>query len=336
MTLRTPIFRTAILMMAALALVVAVSGAAYGSEEEVLQKSFAVGPGGKLTLDTDLGSVEVRGTDAGTVEIAVHREVRHGNRDKLLREFKLNFEQRGNEVIVTGDRERHGLHWLWENIWHDLRVRFVITVPRAFEADVRTSGGDVDIADLGGRVGARTSGGDVSCDRIGGAVDARTSGGNVRIGLAGDRVDAHTSGGDIRIEEAKGNVLARTSGGDIRIERAGGEVDAHTSGGSITAADVAGALIAKTSGGSVTATITSQPASRCELTTSGGSVTVRLAAGVAVDVDAHASGGHVETDVPASVQGELGRSTLKAKINGGGPELYLRTSGGSIHIQKRD
>lgn len=336
MTRREPIFRTAVLMTIALALAALGAAVAYGGEEEVLRKSFAVGPGGKLVCDTDLGSVELRGTDAATVEIAVHREVKHGNRDKLLREFKLNFEQRGNEVIVTGDRERHGLHWLWENIWHDLQVRFVITVPRTFEVDVRTSGGDVDIADLGGRVTARTSGGDVSCDRIEGVVDARTSGGNVRIGLAGDRVEAHTSGGDIRIEEAKGSVLARTSGGDIRIERAGGEVDAHTSGGSITAADVAGALIAKTSGGSVTATITSQPASRCELTTSGGSVTVRLAAGVAVDVDAHASGGHVETDVPATVQGELGRSTLKVKINGGGPELYLRTSGGSIHIQKRD
>jgi hypothetical protein len=336
MTPSTRIFRTAIFMTAALALVVAVAGAAYGSEEEVVKKSFAVGPGGKLTLDTDLGSVEVRGTDTGTVEIAVHREVRHGDREKLLREFQLNFEQRGNEVIVTGDRERHGLHWLWENIWHDLQVRFVISVPRAFEADVRTSGGDVVIADLGGRVAARTSGGDVAFDRIGGAVDARTSGGNVRVGVAGDRVEAHTSGGDVRIEEAKGSVLARTSGGDIVIERAGGDVDAHTSGGSITAADVAGALIAKTSGGSVTATITAQPASRCELTTSGGSVTVRLAAGIAVDVDAHASGGHVETDVPATVQGELGRSILKAKVNGGGPELYLRTSGGSIHIQKRD
>ena len=57
---------------------------------------------------------------------------------------------------------------------------------------------------------------------------------------------------------------------------------------------------------------------------------------MAVDVDAHASGGHVETDIPVTVQGEISRSTLKAKINGGGPELYLRTSGGSIHIKKRD
>ncbi|HEX2694977.1 MAG TPA: DUF4097 family beta strand repeat-containing protein, partial [Acidobacteriota bacterium] len=309
--------------------------AAYGSEEDIVRKSFTVEPGGKLILDTDIGSVEVRGADPGSVDIAVHREVRHGDRDKILREFKLKFEQKGNDVTVTGDRERHGFHWLWDNIWNRLKVRFVITVPRAFDVDVRTSGGGVDIADLRGKVAARTSGGSVSCDRIGGDVEARTSGGSVRIGVAEGRVEAHTSGGDIRIEEAKGTVLARTSGGGIRIERAGGEVDAHTSGGSITADDVGGALRAKTSGGSVTATISAQPGSRCEVTTSGGSITVRLAADIAVDVDAHASGGHVETDVPVTVQGEIGRSSLKAKINGGGPELYLRTSGGSIHIKKR-
>lgn len=340
MTPRKPILRAAVLMTAAMVIIVAIVAGttmtAYGSEEDVVTKSFTVEPGGKFILDTDIGSVEVRGADAGSVEIAVHREVRHGDRDKVLREFQLKFEQRGNDVYVTGDRERHGMHWLWDNIWNRLKVRFVVTVPRSFDVEVKTSGGGVDIADLGGKVTARTSGGSVACDRIGGTIEARTSGGSVRIGVAEGRVEARTSGGDIRIDEAKGNVFARTSGGGIRIEHAGGEVDAHTSGGSITAGDVGGALKAKTSGGSVTATISAQPGSRCEMETSGGSVTVRLAANVAVAIDAHASGGHVETDIPVTVQGEISRSTLKAKINGGGPELYLRTSGGSIHIKKRD
>jgi hypothetical protein len=332
MNMKTPMLRIAILMTAALAF----GAVAYAGEEEVLTKSFQVAPGGRLVLDTDIGAVEVRGADTGVVDIAVHREVRHGDRDKVLKEFRLAFEQRGNEVYVTGDRDRHGLHGLWDDIWRRLKVRFVITLPRSFDVDVHTSGGDVDIADLKGRVMAGTSGGDISCDRIGGDVEAKTSGGDIGIGVVEGRVEAKTSGGDIRIDEAKGNVLARTSGGDIRIERALAEVDAHTSGGDITAGNVGGALKAKTSGGSVTAAIAAQPGSRCELSTSGGSITVQLAASVAVDIDAHSSGGHVETDIPVTVQGEIGRSTLKAKINGGGPELYLRTSGGSIHIKKRD
>jgi len=85
----------------------------------------------------------------------------------------------------------------------------------------------------------------------------------------------------------------------------------------------------------VTATISSQPKSRCSLSTSGGSITVTLAPDIAMDVNAHASGGHVSTDFPVTIQGKIERSSLQAKINGGGPELYLRTSGGGIHIKKR-
>ena len=34
-----------------------------------------------------------------------------------------------------------------------------------------------------------------------------------------------------------------------------------------------------------------------------------------------------------TIQGKINRRELKAKINGGGPELYLHTSGGSIYIK---
>jgi hypothetical protein len=48
------------------------------------------------------------------------------------------------------------------------------------------------------------------------------------------------------------------------------------------------------------------------------------------------SGGHVANDFPVTVkaQGELKRSALQGKINGGGPLVWLRTSGGNIHIEK--
>jgi len=41
------------------------------------------------------------------------------------------------------------------------------------------------------------------------------------------------------------------------------------------------------------------------------------------------------SDLPATVQGELHRSSLKGKINGGGPSMHLRTSAGNIHIKKK-
>jgi hypothetical protein len=333
MTRSTRKVRQAVVFSAALALVAA--GLAYAGQDTTITKSFKVEPGGKLVLDTDIGSVEVRGTAAGAVDIRVEREVRNGHDEKILDEFKLGFEQRGNDVYVTGEYDRHGLSRLFENLWNKFRVRFVIAVPSAYNADLRTSGGGITVSDLKGEVVSKTSGGSLHFDKITGNVRGNTSGGSIKAGFVDGDVDVHTSGGDIRIEETKGRVLARTSGGGIRISKAWGEVDADTSGGSITAEEVMGALRADTSGGSVTATILSQPKSRCSLSTSGGSITVTLAADIAMDVNAHASGGHVSTDFPVTIQGKIERSSLQAKINGGGPELYLRTSGGGIHIKKR-
>ena len=91
---------------------------------------------------------------------------------------------------------------------------------------------------------------------------------------------------------------------------------------------------ASTSGGSVTASLLSQPNQPSRLSTSGGSINVELAGSVHVDVDANTSGGGVSTDFPVGA-GSRDRQSLRAAINGGGPLLQLRTSGGGIHIQKR-
>lgn len=327
--------RKALHAACAAALLVLLAGALPAAEETTVNRSFQVKPGGRLVLDTDLGSIEVRGSGSETVAITVYRDVRNGDADRILKDFKLDFEQRGNDVYVTGEYDRHGMRRFWDRLRDKLRVRFVATVPTVYGLDLKTSGGGISASDLEGGIAARTSGGALEFDRIKGDIRGTTSGGGIRIGRTDGAVDVHTSGGDVRIEETTGRVLAGTSGGGIRIERAGGEVEVHTSGGGITAEDVRGALRASTSGGSVTAYLSSQPESRSSLTTSGGSVNVYLAEGVAVNVDAHASGGSVSTDFPVMLQGKIEKHTLKAQINGGGPELYLRTSGGGIHIKKK-
>ena len=51
-------------------------------------------------------------------------------------------------------------------------------------------------------------------------------------------------------------------------------------------------------------------------------------------VDAHTSGGRINADFPLAIKGEISKNELKAELNNGGPELYLRTSGGSIYLKK--
>jgi len=328
--------KSAAVLAAALALVLAVPASA--DVKDNITKSFKVGAGGKLSIETDLGSIKVRGAEGDTVGIEVIRDAGTLSDEKakdIFQDFKIDFEQRGNDVFVNADYKHDGFHGFWDKIFNRLHVEFIVSVPLVYNVDLKTSGGSITVNDLEGETRCKTSGGSLHFDGIKGNVWGRTSGGSIQIGEADGEVDVHTSGGSIHIDRTKARVLANTSGGGIRIKSAGGDVEAHTSGGSITVEEVMGAIKADTSGGSVTATITRQPQSDCSLTTSGGSVTVYLTGDIAANLNARSSGGHVSTEFPITVQGELSKHEVQAKLNGGGPELYLRTSGGNVYIKKK-
>ncbi|MGB2908330.1 MAG: hypothetical protein WBB73_14605 [Candidatus Aminicenantaceae bacterium] len=308
-------------IMIYVAAILMISGSAFANIEDTIEKSFTVKPGGTLKVDTKRGSIEVEGHRGSTVEVKVIREVKTSDKEeaqKLLEKFLVDFDQRGDDITITATYdERNIVKKLLNDMNKKLHVKFVISVPDVYNVDLQTSGGSIGVRGLEGRILGRTSGGSMTFDGITGDIEGRTSGGSIKIGNVEGDTDIHTSGGS------------------ITIEKAAGKVDAHTSGGSITVHEVMGAIQADTSGGSIKAYISRQPADSCRLTTSGGSLTVYMADDVSVDVNARTSGGRVNTEFPVTVQGEIKPSNLQAKINGGGPELYLRTSGGSIYLKKK-
>jgi DUF4097 and DUF4098 domain-containing protein YvlB len=293
------------------------AGFASASIDDTIQKSFTVDSGGTLDINTERGSIEVRGASGNTVEIEVIRKVRTSDAkkaEKILGNFKIDFRQRGKDVFVVGERTRR--ESLLDKIFNRLNIKFIVRVPEIYNVKLKTSGGSISVEEIEGDVNIKTSGGSLTLMDIKGPVWGKTSGGSIKIG------------------EVDGQVDINTSGGSIKIERARGTVDAHTSGGSITVNEVMGTINANTSGGSIKAHISQQPDSDCRLTTSGGSVTVYLANDIAVNVDAGTSGGSVHTEFPVTIKGKINKRHLKAKINGGGPLLYLHTSGGSIYIKE--
>ena len=145
-------------------------------------------------------------------------------------------------------------------------------------------------------------------------------------------VTLQTGGGSIDLSDLNGEVDVRTSGGSISLGKIRGDVQAKTSGGSIRVDEVAGNIVAHTSGGSIKATLTKQPTADCKLTTSGGSITAYLASDVVVNLYAKTSGGGVSSDF--KVNGYFSKKKLEGEINGGGPELHLKTSGGSVRVKE--
>ena len=308
---------------------------AWDGTTDSIEQSFNVKPGGRLTVEADLGSIEVRAEATDRVDVEVVRGVNATDLQRvadLRRDLRISMNQSGNDVHVIA--KLPGGHGFWAHVGNRYRLRFLITVPRVYNADLRTSGGGIEVSDLEGEVRSETSGGSLRFGEIHGPVRGRTSGGGITLqGCVGD-ADVETSGGGIDIGEVEGSVRASTSGGPITIKRAQGTVDAETSGGGIHVEEVRGAVNAETSGGGVFARLTEQPKGDCHLKTSGGSIEVELAENIGVDLDAETSGGRVKVDFPVTMQGEIKSNSVRSELNGGGPELRLRTSGGGIRVHR--
>ena len=91
---------------------------------------------------------------------------------------------------------------------------------------------------------------------------------------------------------------------------------------------------ASTSGGPIDAVLPSPIPGDVTLSTSGGGVTVKVPGNAVFDLDAKTFGGGVRCDLPVTVQGKIEHGQLKGAVNGGGPAVVLRSSGGPIHVKK--
>lgn len=339
-----------------LAALLACAASVYGFDTtDTVLKSAPVSSATRLVFHAEFGSITIQPGSGKSVDVEAEFRGYPSSRsefDGMLHDYALDVTQRGSAIEVNGTFTKGWEPRLSVNLFdmifgnqicHNGRclkytwlraVDYRITVPQQFNAEISTSGGSISVGSLKGEITAHTSGGSLHFDRIDGPVNGTTSGGSIILTGAKGRAVVHTSGGSIQLRDIAGDVDASTSGGSISVEGVSGYVRAHTSGGRITAGEITGAIDASTSGGGVTATLLSQPKQDCRLSTSGGRIDVSLASDVRVDLDASTSGGGVRTDFPVPYTGEHHHNQIHAPINGGGPLLYLHTSGGGITVHR--
>jgi hypothetical protein len=306
--------------------------------EDQITRTYEVAPGGQLVVEVDRGSLEVRTADRGSVEIEVIRKARGGDARaaQVLKDHVVTTAQAGNRVEVRAEYNGPS-SFGWFSRSPDLQVNYILTIPRKFEVNLKTAGGNIKVAELTGKTQVHTSGGNLTLEKIQGPLSGHTSGGNVSaVGCRGP-VDLHTSGGNLNLSEIEGDVTAKTTGGSIHADKLTGKCIVKTSGGNIGVAGIKGSIAADTSGGRVNAEFIGPPSGDCIFKTSGGGITIALGERFAVDVDLHTSGGRVSTDFPVAtaVQGEQNKNQLRGKVNGGGPLIAAHTSGGNVRLEKK-
>ena len=291
--------------------------------------------------------------------VIINGKVQNGSKSKLdprvkeaVEDFEVTFEHNDADVRIEGKFKRGRKHWRKE--LNRLKILFQLTVPQQYNLDLNTSSGGILVTDIDGYIRAETSAGSLRFGKIKGTVwgrtsagsinltssdstvDVKTSAGSIEIGDVAANVRAQTSGGNLQFGEIQGSIWGKTSAGSIKIASCSGDADVQTSGGSIKLESVGGNVNARTSSGSIRAFLTGQPQNDCNLRTSAGSITVTLMPDIAIDLDAETSAGSVSTDftVASVIRGKVRKNRLNGSINGGGPLLKLRTSAGSIRLQK--
>lgn len=281
---------------------------------ESRSEAFSVSPGGTLDVSSEVGSILISVWEKNQVVVRVQ-----GIDPDDLDQVRMT--QFGSTVRVEyhsdGRRPR--------------RMRFEVSIPSHFNLDLRTGGGDIELqgpltgdlrgktsggdvilADVSGRVDISTSGGDIRTDKIQGEGYLKTSGGDIRVEMVGGNMDVHTSGGNIIVGNVGKTLRAQTAGGDIEIGNVGGEATVSTAGGNIQVGKVSGSATLKTAGGDIELNGGSGIISAI---TAGGNITLDNVSG---SVEARTVGGDVTAALRPSGQG---RSRLTT--TGGEVTLYL-------------
>lgn len=308
---------------ALLALVALLVSALSARADSRMEKALRLDPGGRFSIQTDLGSVTVTGTNAPGARLVITS--RRRTLDDLLR---FTFREDAGSATVTA-RRRHGPLFPWN--WNGGDVHFEIQVPAQTALDIDTSGGAIKIAGLRSPAKLETSGGGIQVRDLAGDLEGHTSGGGIKLARIRGNVRIETSGGGIEGSEIDGPIDADTSGGSVRLNRVSGDIKAHSSGGGIHVFEAGGRIEADTSGGGIEASFARGNARGGSLETSGGGIQVSIDPTVGLRIDA--SGNSVKADVPITVQGSISRGKLQGNMGGGGELLRLRTSGGGVRIQ---
>jgi hypothetical protein len=287
--------------VAALAVLFAGTSAAAPDVKDTIKKSFEVSSGGRLYVDLDHGTVEVRAGGGSGVSVEVEREVDVDSKTdakRILEDHELEFSQDGDDVTIRSRYDGDG--GLWSG-WKDrarMSIKVLVRVPENYDVDFATGAGNVTVRDISGDV------------------DGTTGAGNITIGQVDGSVEIRSGSGNIEIAGVSGELEVKSGAGNISVGYVRGQVSAHTGAGNISAK------------------ITQQPQSDSELETGAGNITVYIAQDVRCDVDAVAVLGSASTDFDLNVEGKWMKKSFAGAVNGGGPDLRLRSGVGNVELKR--
>ncbi|MGA9057739.1 MAG: DUF4097 family beta strand repeat-containing protein [Terriglobia bacterium] len=149
-------------------------------------------------------------------------------------------------------------------------------------------------------------------------------------------LDIHSGDGDLSVHGLKGEINLSTQDGKIEADSLEGALHATTGDGNMRVQGRFDSLNLRTGDGRIYVQISqgSQMVSGWSVRSGDGNVELSLPEGFSADLDVHTGDGRITSDLPITVSGSLDHSSLRGKLNGGGPTLSVQTGDGSVHLKR--
>ncbi len=277
---------------------------------EDFSSTHKLNAGGRVTLESFNGSVEIVGWDRDSVEVS---GTKHASREQVMKDIKIDITSDPGAIRIRARRpvERNC----------NCGAKFTLRVPRkVILDDIETSNGSVRVEQLTGDARLRTSNGSVRVWSVEGNVVAQTSNGSMEVDKFTGSADLHTSNGKIKATGVNGSFSAVTSNASVDAE--------------LSSIDPGKPVIARSSNGTITLTMTSWKNNEIRATTSNGSVNLRLPDSIGAEFRASTSNGHITTDFEVATK-DFSKTHMAGRIGAGGGLIDVTTSNGNVRVLKR-
>ena len=279
----------------------------------VVERSVDAAPGEQLDLDLETGAaVQIQGWDEPRVQV----RARFGGLSAA--DTRATVERQAGGVKVRLYFAEDGSH----STSHELEIR----VPRRFDVQLSSAGGDLTVTDVEGTFRGSTGGGELVLARLSGEAHLSTGGGDIRVTDCDLEGSVRTGGGAVLLSRVRGGLRGSSGSGPVLYgETAGGgdldetadlsalEIDRSKI--RVRSNEPTGVLHIEKAGGDVDLEEAPEGA---VIHTGGGDVSVGRSAGL---VDASTGGGAVEIGpVAGSVRAGTGAGDIHVTLADAGGE----------------
>jgi TonB family protein len=231
------------------------SGPAENSPKISAEKSGTIPTkdGRSLRVNVEIGNVQVFTDESARISYraVVEADSRDPGAEEFLRQFDFIARQTPWGVALDGKVP-------WQKLQGRFSATLEIHIPRHFNLEISTGGGNIDVQDIAGRISLMSEGGNVTVGRVD-ATDDSVKAGHEAARNKSDRLTPvlpvaariETQGGHITVGDVAGTLRATTSGGHITAGKIGGDAVLRTGGGQIYARNIAGTAALDSGGGNI-------------------------------------------------------------------------------------